>query len=188
VKKVGKAKLNIWIRDEHCKVVKNLNVAEGLDWVEVRYAAKPEGPNNPNVVTRAILPKGDAHVEVEVPPGMYIVAGHICMQPEDTFNGYTDKAVVLAKGNEVSNVDLIISTVATCAWQFTVPFVREAVRRRLPDPEIMAVVRNIIAVSEVPVAVARETIDNAIKTAKLKPEDPRMVPYNKSLSLLKEIR
>ena len=32
---MGMAKLNVWIRDEDCKIVENQNVSESWDWVEV---------------------------------------------------------------------------------------------------------------------------------------------------------
>ena len=90
------------------------------------------------MIAHVPLPSGQnvkAHVEITVPPGLYIVAGHICTPNGNTSsNIYTDKAIVVAKASEEANVDLIIPSVGTCAQHFYVPFIAAAAALQQPLP------------------------------------------------------
>ena len=140
------------------------------------------------MVAHVTLPQGKAHVDIEVPPGMYVVAGHICA-PDRAFNNDTDKAIVVAKCNETVSVDLIIPSVSTCAWNFVGPFVYEAVRRAVPDFQIQSAVQNMIAISNVSVQVARNSIATALKESGItNTADLRFREFNGLLKRLKKVR
>lgn len=79
------------------------------------------------------IPVGEAHVEVEVPPGSYMVRGHVC---EPGINDYTDQAIVMAGCNQEICVDLIVAKVKTCVIRDIHPFVREARLAGVPDRDI----------------------------------------------------
>jgi hypothetical protein len=202
---MGTARLNVWIRDENCKIVMNPTSQPGYDWVEVRYAANPENgvdhalnpatlANDPNVVAHVPLPYGpkvQAHVDIVIPPGLYLVAGHICT-PNGNANSniYTDKAIVIAKSNEVANVDLIIPDVGTCSHNFYGAFIDANARlpRPLPEPDVINAVRTMLQISNIPVQAALMPITNAVKSIRTpNVEDPIFKHYNATLNVLKKI-
>jgi hypothetical protein len=205
VNEMGTAKLNVWIRDENCKIVMNPTSQPGYDWVEVRYAAKPENgvehahtpatlATDSNVVAHVPLPygpKAQAHVEIVVPPGLYIIAGHICTPNGNaSSNIYTDKAIVIAKSNEVANVDLIIPEVGTCAHNFYSAFIDANARlpRPLPEAEVVNVVRTMLQISNTPIQSALTPVSNAVKSIRTSNvEDPISKHYKATLNILKKI-
>jgi hypothetical protein len=202
---MGTARLNVWIRDENCKVVMNPTNQLGYDWVEVRYAANPENgethardpttlANDPNVVAHVSLPYGEkvqAHVEIVVPPGIYMVAGHICTPNGNaSSNIFTDKAVAIAKSNEVVNVDLIIPNVGTCANNFYSAFINAnaMLAQPIPDLEVAAAVRAMLKISNTPVQTALEPINHAVAARRTtNARDPMLQHFNRTLNILKKI-
>jgi hypothetical protein len=194
---MGMARLNVWMRDEDCKVLTNPQVSPLWDWVDVRYSAKTNSnlthhTDPTNIVKTVTLPQGPAHVEIEVPPGMYVVAGHICTPAEAPgFNDYTDMAMVLAKGNEVTNVDLIVPTVGTCVGNILIPFVRAVAqlepRVRPPDPQVQATVTTLLAAAQIRPEMVRTHLEGFIATNKLKVTEPLSKPYFAAVELLRKI-
>lgn len=112
---MGLAKLNIWVRDENCKILK-LEV-EGGDWVDVRNCRG-------ELVKHVPIPLGEAHVEIEVPPGCYILGGRICEMPK--FNEIIDQTMVIVGCNQELCVNLIVPVVSTCVRRDLPVFIRAA--------------------------------------------------------------
>ena len=61
---MGFSKLNIWLRDEKCRHFKIQTDTPQWDWVKIRNCMGEE-------IKHVVMPMGEAHVAVEVPPGCY---------------------------------------------------------------------------------------------------------------------
>jgi len=91
---MGSAKLNIWVRDKKCRIVKrrgHLHI----------YNCNCLGEE---VFRGWVIVNG--HAEVEIPPGCYIVKAGMNL-PHQT-NLYTDRAVIIAKCNDEICLNLIL--------------------------------------------------------------------------------
>ena len=125
---MGMAKLNVWFRDEKCRPYFN-KVNTSWDWVTVLNCM------GERIIFKHPVPVGQAHVELEVPPGCYIVQGHVCGEA-DHINEYTDKAIAIVGCGQEACVNLIVPGVGTCVLQALHPIVQELVLQRVPDVEI----------------------------------------------------
>ncbi len=87
---MGKAKLNIWIRDNHCRIVKkkgHLHIYNCL---------------GEQVFFGWVIQNG--HAEVEIEPGCYVVDATICRRNIDT-----DRTVVIVRCGDEACVNLLLS-------------------------------------------------------------------------------
>jgi hypothetical protein len=165
---MGWARLNVWIRDENCKVLKNAVSDPMLDWVGVYDCMG-------NEIAKATIPAGDAHLEIAVPPGCYIVKGHICQWPEGKINNSTDRVMVMACCGDVLCVDLIVPVVRTCVLRDLHPFVRDAMQLVLATPatsrpsitrdQVVTTARVILKASNVQPREALEMLSKMVKGA-----------------------
>lgn len=177
---MGKAKLNVWIRDENCRVVVNKTETPQWDWVEVRNCMG-------DLVKHVDLGVGEAHVEIEVLPGCYVVQGHICMQPEATFNGDTDKAMVVAGCNQELCVDLIIPTVGTCVLQAFHPFITGALQAHVPIPDIVTTARTMFIAGRIPPRQAIEKVRRIIEESEAKKAQRAVKEFKATLTVLEKL-
>jgi hypothetical protein len=177
---MGKAKLNVWIRDENCRVVVNKTQSPQWDWVEVKNCMQ-------TLVKHVDLQVGEAHVEIEVPPGCYVVQGHICMFPEVNFNNYTDKAMVVAGCNQELCVDLIIPLVGTCVLRDLHPFIREALQARVPNPDIVTTARTILVAGRIQPRHAIEEVRRIIKESEAKKAERAVREFTGTLGILEKL-
>jgi len=183
---MGKAKLNIWLRDEQCRPF--IIHTPGLDYVEVMNCMGESLELNPGSTwpARLEVPVGEAHVEVEVPPGCYVVKGHVC-EPDRNINQFTDKAIVTAGCNQEICVDLIVPNVKTCALRDFHPFVREALRANLPENDIRIATRTILAAARISPDEATEMISRNIAAAKaVKGAEYLTREYNATLRMIRK--
>jgi hypothetical protein len=136
---MGKSKLCVWFRDEKCKPFPNLNNVEGWDWVSVWDCS------GNLVVDKATVPISEhAHVDIDIPPGCYVVQGHVCGEnTKPRINDYTSKAIVMVGCNEVKCVNLIVPQAKTCAREFLQPLIAEALLHDIPRLEIQTSIRTI---------------------------------------------
>jgi hypothetical protein len=125
---MGIAKLNVWFRDEKCRPYYN-KVNTIWDWVTV------ENCTGESIIFQHPVPVGQAHVELEVPPGCYVVKGHVCGEA-DHINEATHWAIAIVGCGQEACVNLILPGVGTCVAQALHPIVQELVLQRVPDVEI----------------------------------------------------
>jgi hypothetical protein len=159
-----------------------------LDVVEVRNCMGELLEINPGSTapTRVEVPVGEAHVEVEVPPGCYVVQGHVC-EPDRNINDFTDKAIVMAGCNQELCVDLIVPYVRTCASRDLHPFVREALRANLPENDIRIAARTILAAGRISPDEVVETINRDVLAAKaVKGAEYLTREYNATLRIIRK--
>ncbi len=135
---MGLAKLNVWFRDEQCRPFKIQR--PGLDYVIISNCIGEE-------VQRADVPVGKAHIEMEVPPGCYVVHGHVC---EPGINDFTDKAIAIVGCGQEVCVNLIVPKVRTCVVRGLNAFIREARLLNIPQPDIRTAARTILTAGGIP--------------------------------------
>lgn len=87
---MGKAKLNIWVRDKNCRVVKNAG------HLHIYNCLREE------VFAGWVIK--DGHAEVEMPPGCYIIVAGM----QGRGNIYSDKTVAIVKCGDEACVNLIL--------------------------------------------------------------------------------
>jgi hypothetical protein len=134
---MGFAKLNVWIRDEKCKPFK-WGPSPTWNFLEVRYC-------DGELFTKVDpVPVGKANVEVEVPPGCYIVQAHVCVHDKLNINEYTTKAIVRACCGQEVCVDLIVPGVKTCVHQDINAILGQAMAANVPRGDLVTTARTLL--------------------------------------------
>lgn len=166
---MGYGTLNIWLRDEDCSLLKAWNVklyiktcsGESLTSmlpkpeVEKIIADLKEMYPDCNVsyeTDRIIIGTASSnkiinHIQLNVPPGCYIVHADVCHQKNDE----TDKMMVVVNCGDEVCVNLILKDVESCINGVIGPFVRVAVENRLPRQDVQVAVDMLRTAGRVPV-------------------------------------
>jgi hypothetical protein len=172
------SKLDIWFRDEHCKPFPNLKVVEGYDWVEIRDCSN-------SLIKRLPVPIAEqAHVVAEVPPGCYIVQGHVCGETIPV-NDYTDKVMVIVGCNQEVCVNLIVPGPKTCGMRDMHAFIREA-RGRISERDLEAMARGIMAATGIsPEEIINEANQRVMLVKDIKEAQKVRDEYSATIDLIK---
>jgi hypothetical protein len=87
------------------------------------------------------------HIEVDVPPGCYVVWTRVCYSPG---NDETNKAMVIVDCSGEACVNLLLDQVETCVKQALYPAAVRAIEKQLPVEEIGIAVKALMEVAEMP--------------------------------------
>jgi hypothetical protein len=154
---MGLSKLNVWLRDEKCKphVVSKcgyVNVCH-FDDLFIGFESKP-------------VPVGAANVELEVPPGCYLVSG--CSQLGDSMDDcfLTDKVMVIVGCNQELCVNLIVPELKTRALRDVLPFIRKARLIGISERDITTTTQTIMKVGGISKEEMVDVIENKQLCAK----------------------
>ena len=177
---MGKARLNVWIRDENFRVIFNNSEKPQWDWVEVRDCTK-------ELVRHVDLPVGEAHVEIEVPPGCYEVQGHICLWPQANFNNFTDKAIVVIGCHDEVCVNLVTPLVQTCVFRDIHPFLREALELRLPTADVVTTARTMLTAGKIQPRQAFDIVKRMIEECEAKKAEKALKEFTGTLEILEKL-
>lgn len=186
---MGLAKLNVWIRDEQGKVCVNTSVDPRYDWVKIWY---PDDYPNSLPIKKVNLPKGLAHVEVEIPPGVYIVQGHFCelnqLMPDKTHvNEATDRAFVTASCGQEICLNLIVPNFVSCVHAILNPLINVATMVGIKDTHIQLATATLLAAAKIPKEnaikdfEARKVEAHALKATEM------VKTYDNTLKILKDL-
>jgi len=209
-KKMSYGKLNIWIRNLDCSLVRTCwmtdlviktcngdylvdmdpSVIEELrkrysdyDSVKVRYYKKHKRIN--------LRPGGGEkfnHIEVDVPPGCYVVWTRVCYG----HNEETNKVMAIVDCGEEVCVNLLLNRVETCANEVLYPYALRAMDKRLPEKEVATAIKSLMEVGEIPkdefVRELEERLEE-LQEAKEEREAQRYLePTAKILEIVKSLR
>jgi hypothetical protein len=162
-------KLNIWLRYLNCALVTDcwradlviktcggeylVDMLPGvIDQLKTRYPDFQEITVLPNYhgETRISIkpPKGKFfnHVEVDVPPGCYLVWLRACQ----VRNEETNKIMAIVDSSADIGVNLLLNTVEVCGKEFLHPFLVRAVEKGFPIQDIRVAANMIMDVVEKP--------------------------------------
>lgn len=174
---MGYAKLNIWLRDEKCRPYKIQTATPG-DTISITNCMD-------GLVEKVVVPVGEAHVEVEVAPGCYIVQGYVC-EPQPIGNEFTDKAMVIAGCNQELCVNLIVPTVRTCVKEGLNAFVRAARFVRVPEHEIRIMAKTMLKAGGISKEEMVENIASRAEVVKeIKGAEQIVKDYNATLDVIR---
>lgn len=140
---MGKARLNIWVRDEKCRVIKKPGHLHIFNCLEEE-------------VFGTYIP--DGHAEAEIPPGCYIVVAGMYTSGR---NIYTDKTMVIVRCGDEACVNLILPEYEeskTAGPQLARLAIRGCPMRLIPALGVHAIRKNIDP---------KEAFDVLIKTAEI---------------------
>lgn len=84
------------------------------------------------------------HIEVEVPPGCYVVWTRVCHGR----NEETNKVMVIVGCGGDACVNLLLNAVETCSRELLHPFLVRAVEMRLPRQELELAAKALLAVAK----------------------------------------
>ena len=170
--------MNIWLRDLECcpknvwkveLVVKtcsgeylvdfNPDVVEKLQESYPEYSvtrASREGETT--IVLRNRMIK---HVELDVPPGCYLVRAWVC-----SGNLWTDRAMVMVRCGEDACVNLIVPRRHNCIREVIIPLGMEAREHRLPIDGLRPAVEFLAKAGRVAIADVRRDVAELVKELK----------------------
>ena len=171
--------LNVWLRDEKCRPFKIDYPSERWDYVRIENC-------HGDFVKKVTMPAGQAHVEIEVPPGCYRVSGHVC---ERGTNEYTDTAMVIAGCNQKLCVNLIVPSVETCAHNLAVALAAAATLADIPVTDIVTTTQTIMRVGN----IVREDLINELQIGirsleKIKERADLLQNYKRVMDIVQKIK
>lgn len=173
---MGYSKLNIWLRDEKCRPYKIQTALGDRIWIKNCMGEIVEEVPD--------IPVGEAHVEVRVPPGCYVVQGHVC---EHGTNDYTDKAMVVVGCEQELCVNLFVPSIGTCVVRDLAAFVREARIVGVPDDDIRIAARTMMAAGRIPPRVLVAIIERRMQAvAELEGASEVVNEYQATLDIVRE--
>lgn len=175
------AKLNIWLRYADCSVIDTcwrtdlaINTCCGeslyendktiLEQLRKRYSDFHRVELNPNYnrADRMLLqprPWHDKayfhHIEVDVPPGCYVVWTRVCYR----LNEETNKMMVVVRCGDEACVNLLLDKVETCAGNLFHPLFEGAIELDLPNRDLRGAARVLNALR----GVKRKEFDREFK-------------------------
>jgi hypothetical protein len=165
------AKLNIWLRYADCRLITDCwrtdlvinsccdepvvnqdpTIIEKLKerYPDYNTVKVHEYPSDPKLKeTRICLIPGNGghvyHIEVDVPPGCYVVWTRVCYRG----NEETNKVMVIVSCGDEACVNLILNDLYICTNAVFYPFLERAVDLKVPKHDLQAVARVMMAVGE----------------------------------------
>lgn len=171
-------RMNIWLRDLDCcpknvwkveLVVKtcsgeylvdfNPDVVEKLQESYPDYSVtKSSREGEATVVLRNSMIK---HVELDVPPGCYLVRAWVC-----SGNLWSDRAMVMVRCGEDACVNLIVPRRHNCIREVVIPLAIEARELRLPIDRLRPAVEFLAEAGRIPIADVRRDVADLVKELK----------------------
>jgi hypothetical protein len=103
------------------------------------------------------------HVEVDVPPGCYVIWTRVCHGG----NEETNKVMAIVHCGEEVCVNLLLDSVETCGGGFLHPFMVNAFKLRLPEKDILLAARAIMAVAQKPEQKVVKELGQRMEEARL---------------------
>jgi hypothetical protein len=86
------------------------------------------------------------HIEVDVPPGCYVIWTRVCHRGNDE----TNKVMAIVDCGGEACVNLLLDTVETCCREVLHPLLVRAVDLRLPKRDLQVVANMLMRVAEIP--------------------------------------
>jgi hypothetical protein len=181
---MSRARLNIWLRYLDCSLITDcwrtdlvIKTCGGkylvdmdptvIDQLKTRY------PDYEAIMqhdyqgeTRIMLQPGGgrcfSHIEVDVPPGCYVVWTRVCYG----YNEETNKVMVLVGCGDEACVNLLLNDVKTCARELLHPVLERGALVGIQKPDLEAVARVLMQVGEMPkkqvLAELNERVEHAM--------------------------
>ena len=166
---MSRAKLNIWLRFRDCSLITDCWMTDLviksccgeylvdmdktiIDQLRKRYPSYTIVDVLPNYhgETRIRLrpPAGTFinHIELDVPPGCYVIWTRVCHGQ----NEETNKFLAIADCGAHVCVNLLLNRVETCGNQFIHPFLVKAVQLNMPREQLALAAQAVLQVAEKP--------------------------------------
>jgi hypothetical protein len=156
------SKLNVWLKDEECKPIGKkecgyVNIYHIRDQLADLELSKP-------------VPNDATNVELEVPPGCYILQACVRFAESTGDCTFTDKMMVVVGCNQDLCINLIVPQIRTLSLRYVIPFIREAKMKKIPDREIVAAAQTIMVVGGITKEEMNQVMEpkrRCIKTTKV---------------------
>jgi len=205
---MGSGKLNIWIRDEDCslrnawradlevKTCLGENIIDFLtlpDLEKIVVHLKEMYPESTvsygaNYDTKTIRIEGKRiinHMQVEIPPGCYVVRVHVC----GGGNEWSDRTMVLVGCGDEVCINVVIKEAETCFVEAIIPLLRVAEEIRLPREQIQVAVDVLRKAGRVPINAIVGNLEERVRQLKGVKEANKVVNQaESSLKLIKGLR
>ena len=180
--KMSYARLNIWLRDLNCSpknvwkvelVVKtcggeylvdfNPDVIDKLRETYPDYKVQRDARDGETTIriTQSNYIPGIKHIELEIPPGCYIVRAWVCWG-----NLWTDRAMVIVGCGSEACVNLIVPQKQNCIRDVLIPVALAAHELRLPVDRVRLAAEVLMATGEIQRDFVRKELTDLTKELK----------------------
>lgn len=123
------------------------------------------------------------HIEVDVPPGCYIIWTRVCYGN----NEETNKVMVIVDCGKEVCVNLLLDTVDTCGRGFVYPFGVRAVQMEIPLVEVGIAVKAVLRVANVDNEAFVKDLEIKVRELKDSPNaEIYLIPTMKLLEIMKQ--
>lgn len=205
---MGSGNLNVWIRDEDCSLrnawradleVKTclgenlIDILPVPDLEKIITHLKEMFPEfgvsyGPNYGTKTIRVQGKPvinHMQVEVPPGCYVVRVHVC----GGGNEWSDRTMVIVRCGDEACVNLVIKEAETCFKEAIIPLLRVAEEVRIPKEQIQVAANVLGKAGRIPINEVKKDLQERVKQLRDVKEASKVVNQAESgLRIIKGLR
>lgn len=195
------AKLNIWLRYADCSLITDcwrtdlvINSCCGeavvdqdptiIEKLKTKYEGYDEVlVHNYEGESRIKLRPGGGdhlnHIEVEVPPGCYIIWTRVCYRG----NEETNKVMVIVGCDDEGCVNLLLDPVETCTNNAFYPIMERLIEIGIPKRDLQIVAKGLMVVAEKPKRAIVAELDQRLNDVKVL-KDPGLL---KTIGAIKEV-
>ena len=125
------------------------------------------------------------HIEVDVPPGCYVVWTRVCYNG----NEETNKVMAIVDCGKEVCVNLLLDEVETCSHELAYPFGVRGLLKQLPEKEVGIAVKALMQVAGIPKkGFVRELERRLEELQEGKEAQEYLVPTRKLLEIVKSLR
>ena len=201
-------KLNIWIRNLDCSLIKTCWMTDLV--IKMCGNGDPLVDMDPTIIEQLrhkyadydivnvrdykehrriqLYPGGGEkfnHIEVDVPPGCYVVWTRVCYGK----NEETNKVMAIVDCGKEVCVNLLLNDVETCAKELLHPYALQAIDMRLPKKEVEMAIKSLMKVGEIPKKDFIRELEQRLKELQEGKEGQEyLVPTRKILEIVKSLR
>jgi hypothetical protein len=141
-------------------------------------------PGSPPYTPATFAAKHINHIEVDAPPGCYIVYTRVCYSPT---NENTYKAIVILGCGTEACVNLMLPTAQQCGHDFIFPFLNGAVALNIPKANLQAAAKAIMQVAEINEKDFNDELDQRAKEVTSLKDEKLIANYTKIRGMLKQL-
>jgi len=205
---MSRAKLNIWLRYADCSLITDCwrtdlviksccgdylvdSDPSLIEQLKARYKDYDRIELNPDYMgsDRILLQPSNNHdryinhIEVDVPPGCYIVWTRVCYKR----NEETNKVMVIVRCGEEACINLLLDAVETCTNELFHPFFKRAVELELDKDILQGAIRGMMAVGRKPKREVEMELEQRLGEWGEKPDPGIQKATREIMSIMKKV-
>lgn len=209
---MSRGKLNIWLRNLDCSLIKSCWMTDLA--IKMCGSGEPLVNMDPTIIEQLrhryadydkvnvrdyrdhkriqLSPDGSPggekfnHIEVDVPPGCYVIWTRVCYNPWK--NEETNKVMAIVDCGKEVCVNLLLNTVETCIDEVLYPYAVQAIDMRLPEKEVGIAIKSLMKAGEIPKKDFVRDLEQRLEELEEAKDERYLISTRKILEIVQSLR